>query len=72
MLENGVLDGMIWEMGKVVDKVGLSIMLDELLEGGVYIIDYRDVGGLFGGDWGFGKGGRMKLVVYRYLVDSID
>ncbi|KAK4667333.1 hypothetical protein QC763_308315 [Podospora pseudopauciseta] len=71
-LENGVLDGMIREMGKAVDKVGLSIRLDELPEGGVYITDHRDVGGLLGGDWGFGKGRRTKLVAYRHLVDSID
>ncbi|KAK4179926.1 hypothetical protein QBC36DRAFT_53956 [Triangularia setosa] len=79
-LSNGFLDQMLQEMGKAGDKAGLSIRLDELPKGGVYITDHRDVGGLLGGCWGFGdgdgegdKGGnKTKLVAYRHLVDSID
>ncbi|KAK0674637.1 hypothetical protein QBC41DRAFT_351863 [Cercophora samala] len=76
-LSNGVLEGMITEMGRAEDKVGLSIKLDELPGGGVYITDHRDVGGLLGQDWtgglgGGGEGGGTKVVAYRHLVDSVD
>ncbi|KAK0747591.1 hypothetical protein B0T21DRAFT_271431, partial [Apiosordaria backusii] len=79
-MTNGIVDvqnGFLWqtikEMGRAGDKAALSIRLDELPVGGVYVTDHRDVGGLLGGeDWGLGGENKTEVRAYRHLVDSID